>query len=222
MEKNGLQSVRRKGMIDGINVFTQNSIRMEKGKVIYFDPFRIDQEWKDADLIFITHNHYDHFSLEDIGRIAKKDTKIILPEKMRKDTKRLNFLEEHIFYVKPGQSYQVDEITFTTVPSYNIIKPFHPKSYGGVGYILEIQKVRYYIAGDTDLIQEIKEVQCEVAFLPIGGIYTMNYKKAAELANLIRPKIVIPVHYGSIIGKKEDGIRFRELLALDIQCELYI
>ena len=209
-------------MIEGIRVFTQNSIRIEKEKVIYFDPFRISEEFKDADLIFITHNHYDHFSLEDIGRVAKKDTKIVLPEKMRKDTKRLNFPDENIFYVKPEQHEQVDGIDFVTVPSYNIIRPFHPKSYGGVGYILEIQGVRYYIAGDTDLTQEIKEVRCEVAFLPIGGIYTMNYKKAAELTNIIRPKVVIPVHYGSIIGRKEDGVRFQELLASDIQCEIYL
>ncbi len=83
-------------MAEGINVFTQSSIRMEREQVIYFDPFRINQEFQDADLIFITHNHYDHFSLEDIGRVAKKDTKIVLPEKMRKDTKRLNFSEENI------------------------------------------------------------------------------------------------------------------------------
>lgn len=209
-------------MTDGIMVFTQNSIRMEKEKVIYFDPFRINQEFKDADLIFITHNHYDHFSLEDIGNVAKKDTKIVLPEKMKKDTKRLNFPDENIFYVKPGQEYIVDGITFITIPSYNIIKPFHPKSYGGVGYLLYLEKIRYYIAGDTDLTQEIKEVQCEVAFLPIGGIYTMNYKKAAELTNIMKPKVVIPVHYGSIIGKKEDGLRFKELLAPDIQCQLYL
>lgn len=209
-------------MIEGIRVFTQNSIRMEKGQVIYFDPFRIDREFQDADLIFITHNHYDHFSLEDIGRVAKKDTKIILPEKMKKDTKRLNFLEENIFYVKSGQQYQIDGISIVTVPSYNSIKPFHPKSCGWVGYILTIQDVRYYIAGDTDLIQEIKDIKCEVAFLPIGGIYTMNYKKAAELANIIQPEIVIPVHYGSIIGRKEDGVRFQELLREGIQCKLYI
>ncbi|MCX4268407.1 MAG: MBL fold metallo-hydrolase [Lachnospiraceae bacterium] len=209
-------------MAEGINVFTQSSIRMEREQVIYFDPFRINQEFQDADLIFITHNHYDHFSLEDIGRVAKKDTKIVLPEKMRKDTKRLNFSEENIFYVKPEQQYQIGEISVATVPSYNIIKPFHPKSCGWVGYILTIQGVRYYIAGDTDLTQEIKEVECEVAFLPIGGIYTMNYKKAAELANIIQPKVVIPVHYGSIIGRKEDGIRFRELLGAGIQCQLYI
>lgn len=213
---------KKRDITNGIKVFSQNSIRIEKGNVIYFDPFRISQEYKDADLIFITHDHYDHFSLEDIEKVAKKDTKIVLPEKMKKNTKEFMFSDKDIFYVKPDQSYSVDGVNFTTVPSYNLVKPFHPKSNQWVGYILKIQDIRYYIAGDTDLIQEIKEVQCEVAFLPIGGIYTMNYKKAAELANTIKPKIVIPVHYGSIVGKKEDGLKFKEQLAAGIQCELYI
>lgn len=207
-------------MTEGIKIFSQNSIRIEKEKIIYFDPFQIRQEYRDADLIFITHDHYDHFSLEDIGRVAKKDSKIILPEKMKKDRKKLSFSDNLIFYVEPGQSYMVDGVSFKTVFSYNLVKPFHPKGNRWVGYLLELGGICYYIAGDTDLIEEIQDVQCDVAFLPIGGVYTMNYKKAAELANRIKPKVVIPVHYGSIVGKKEDGLKFKERIAAGVQCEL--
>ena len=105
---------------------------------------------------------------------------------------------------------------------YNVNKQFHQKDNQWVGYIIEIDKTRYYIAGDTDLTPENKQVNCDVAFIPVGGTYTMNYTEAAELVNAIKPKIVVPTHYGDIVGEKDDGEKFKKLLNGNIQCEILI
>lgn len=206
-------------MLENIRVLCQSCVRIEKEKVIYFDPFRVDREYYDADVIFITHDHYDHFSTEDIAKVKKEDTCYVLPEKMKKEAAGLGVSKEQILLVKPGEQYTVNGLSFETVPSYNKLKPFHPKSAGWTGYLLTLGGERYYITGDTDVTKESKEVKCDVAFLPIGGTYTMTYKEAAELANVIRPKYVVPFHYGSIVGKKEDGEKFRQLLDSEITCE---
>ena len=206
-------------MLENIRVLCQSCVRIEKEKVIYFDPFRVDREYYDADVIFITHDHYDHFSPEDIVKVKKEDTCYVLPEKMKKEAARLGVSKEQILLVKPDEQYTVNGLSFETVPSYNKLKPFHPKSAGWTGYLLTLGGERYYITGDTDVTKESKEVKCDVVFLPIGGTYTMTYKEAAELANVIRPKYVVPFHYGSIVGKKEDGEKFRQLLDSEITCE---
>jgi len=120
--------------------------------------------------------------------------------------------------VRPNEEYEVLGINVKTIPSYNINKKFHPKENNWVGYLLEIDRVRYYIPGDTDITPENKLVKCEVCFIPIGGTYTTNYKEAAELVNIIKPQIVIPIHYGSIVGKRHDGIKFKKILNQWIYC----
>ncbi|MCH5344188.1 MAG: MBL fold metallo-hydrolase [Acetatifactor sp.] len=209
-------------MLENVRVLCQSCVRIERDKVIYFDPFRVDREYHDADIILITHDHFDHFSPEDIAKVQKENTCYVAPEKMKKEASKLGVPEEQIFLVKPGEQYTVDGVSFETVPSYNKLKPFHPKSAGWVGYIITINNMCYYVPGDMDATKESKEVKCDVAFLPIGGTYTMAYKEAAELANTIRPKCVVPFHYGGVVGQKEDGERFRELLDPGIQCELLI
>lgn len=206
-------------MLENVRVLCQSCVRIERDKVIYFDPFRVDREYHDADIILITHDHFDHFSPEDIAKVQKGNTRYVMPEKMKKEAAKLGVPEEQIFLVKPGEQYTVDGISFETVPSYNKLKPFHPKSAGWVGYIITLNNASYYITGDMDATKESKEVKCDVAFLPIGGTYTMAYKEAAELANTIRPEYVVPFHYGGVVGEKEDGERFRELLEPGIQCE---
>lgn len=110
-----------------------------------------------------------------------------------------------IHTIVPGASYEIEGLKIETVPAYNQLKPFHPKSAGWVGYILEIDGRRIYIAGDTDATKEAQSVKCDIALVPIGGKFTMNVKKAAELINKIRPEYAIPTHYGGIVGKKEDA-----------------
>ena len=111
----------------------------------------------------------------------------------------------------------VEEIKFETIPAYNTNKTFHPKENGWVGYIIIINGIRYYIAGDTDITEENKQVKCDVAFVPVGGTYTMDFKEAASLINEIKPKIAIPIHYGSIVGTEQDAIDFIRLLHPEIK-----
>ena len=192
-------------MVDNIDVFKQNSIRIKSDVgTIYIDPFKIDDETHDADFILITHDHYDHFSSEDIDKIKKDTTVLVVPEKMEAKAVKESGIKE-IETVKPGTYHEIGNLELETIPMYNILKPFHPKAAGWVGYILKINGKRIYIAGDTDATQEAKEVICDIALVPIGGTYTMDAKKAAELVNEINPEVAIPTHYGSIVGKLSDA-----------------
>ena len=194
-------------MVDSIEVNTQNSIRIaSRVGVIYVDPLEISDDRHDADYILITHDHYDHFSPEDIRKVAKADSILVVPEKMAVKAQEVADAVGRIESVKPAVYREVNE----TVPAYNTLKPFHPKSAEWVGYILRIDGKRIYIAGDTDATKEAKAVKCDVALVPIGGTYTIDAKKAAELVNTIRPDIAVPVHYGSIVGKPSDGDEFAE------------
>lgn len=204
-------------MLEDIQVLCHSSIKMEKEKVIYIDPFKIDKNYKDADIILITHDHYDHYSEEDIDKIKKNNTIIIAPEDLL--TKMLNagFDSKHIITVEPNKKYQVEDIKIETIPAYNIHKPFHPKENKWVGYKIDIKGFEYYIAGDTDITPENKKVKCDVAFVPVGGTYTMNFQEAANFVNEIQPKIAVPIHYGSIVGTKQDAIDFIGLLNKDVK-----
>lgn len=185
-------------------------------KVIYIDPFKIEKPTKDADYIFITHSHYDHLSLEDINKVCNENTKYIIPES------EIDKLEtNNILGVLPNNKYTIDDIEFQTIPSYNTLKPFHKKSNNWVGYLLNLDKT-IYIAGDTDINEDIKKVKCDIALVPIGGTFTMNYKEAAELVNIIKPKIAIPIHYGTIVGNIEDGNKFASLVDENIEVKTLI
>ncbi len=209
-------------MLETIEVLCHSSIKISKGIIVYIDPFKIDKEFHDADLIFITHSHYDHYSEEDILRVKKENTKIILTKDILEKPLQLGFNKESILAVEPNKDYEIDNIKFTTIPSYNVNKQFHPKSNNWVGYIIDFDNTKYYIAGDTDITEENQNVKCDIAFIPVGGTYTVNYIEAAELTNKIHPKIVIPIHYGSIVGTKQDAIEFKKLLDKDIECRIMI
>ena len=210
-------------MVDNIEVNTQNSIRIEsRVGTIYVDPLEIGNDAHDADYILITHDHYDHFSPEDIRKIVKADSILVVPEKMADKAQEVAGDVGKIETVKPGVYRELNGLEFETVPAYNLLKPFHPKSAEWVGYVLRIDGQRIYIAGDTDATKEAKAVKCEIALVPIGGTYTMDAKKAAELVNTIRPNVAIPVHYGSIVGKPADGQVFAENVKDPIKVEFKI
>lgn len=210
-------------MVDNIMVNTQSSTRIEsRVGVIYADPLGINDDVHDADYILITHDHYDHFSLEDIEKVAKSDSILVVPERMQGKAQEVAVIVGRIETVKPGVYREMNGLEFETVPAYNILKAFHPKSAGWVGYILRIDGRRIYIAGDTDATKEAKEVKCDIALVPIGGTYTMDAKKAAELVNAIRPDVAIPTHYGSIVGKPSDGETFARFVKDPIKVEFKI
>ena len=204
-------------MLENVEVLYHSSIKIKSNKIIYIDPFKIKENCNDADLIFITHEHYDHYSEEDIDKIKNKDTIIIVPEKLSNRLLEYGISQNNIVMVKPRQNYMVEGIKFETVAAYNLNKQFHPKENGWVGYIIELEGIKYYIAGDTDMTEENKKVKCDVALVPVGGTYTMNYKEAAELINTIKPKIAVPIHYGSIVGAEKDAMNFISLLDENIQ-----
>ena len=207
-------------MLEDIEVLCHSSIKLNTEKIIYFDPFRINENYHDADIIFITHDHYDHYSEEDIDKVEKTGTGIVAPEDLLAKLLKKGFQKENIITVKPNESYTVKNIKFTTIPAYNIYKQFHHKENKWVGYLIEIDGSSYYIAGDTDITEENKKIKCDVAFVPVGGTYTMNYKEAAELINIIQPKVAVPIHYGSIVGTEQDAANFSKLVSPEIKVEI--
>lgn len=209
-------------MLDNIEVLCHSSIKFNKELVIYIDPFKINDNFHDADIIFITHDHYDHYSEEDINKILKDNTNIVIPSDLEEKVLAFGLKKENILVVKPNGNYIVKGIPFKTLPAYNINKKFHPKSNDWLGYNITIDNLTYYIAGDTDITNENKQIKCDVAFVPIGGTFTMTYNEAAELVNQIKPKIAVPTHYGLIVGAKEDSLKFAKLINKEIECQIFI
>ena len=208
-------------MKENIEVFTQSSIRITDGNCkIYIDPFQMREVPKDADFILITHDHYDHFSPEDIEKVSNGRSVLLVPAKMIPQADKISSIVGEIHSVMPGEHYGINGLEFDTVAAYNNLKPFHPKSAGWVGYILQIDGQRIYIAGDTDMNRDNQDVKCDVALVPIGGKFTMDAKKAAEFINTIQPSIAIPTHYGSIVGKKEDADVFAAGVKAPIRTEI--
>ena len=203
--------------IDKIEVNTQSSIRLNLDKIIYFDPYKIEDSKNDADIIFITHNHYDHMDKESIMKVKKDNTIIVAPQSMESVIKEIEF-KEYIF-LNPFAKTVINDISIETIPAYNIGKPFHPRENNWLGYIVTVNDITYYVAGDTDAVPEIEDVKCDIAFIPIGGHFTMDVNEATELIKKMNTKVVIPIHYGSIIGNITDGKTLKENLS-DINIEI--
>lgn len=190
--------------MENIHWLGHSSFKIIGEKIVYIDPYQIHDTEK-ADIILITHTHYDHLSPEDINKIRAEKTIILAPEDAR--DKLTNFKP-----VKPNQFFTIEGIKVETVPAYNTDKPFHPQEKNWVGYIIQINGKRIYHAGDTDLIPEMEELKnIDIAILPIGGTYTMDVTEAVQAVNIIEPKIAIPMHYGKIVGTKTDAEKFKQL-----------
>lgn len=204
-------------MLENVEVLYHSSIKIKDNKIIYIDPFKIDKDYNDADIVFITHDHFDHYSEEDIDKVINENTTIIIPEELLTKILRKGINKNAVITVESNKEYIVQGIKFETIPAYNTNKTFHPKENDWVGYIITLDGIRYYIARDTDITEENRKVKCDVAFVPVGGTYTMNYSEAAELVNIIKPKIAVPIHYGSIVGTKQDATNFIKLLHSSIK-----
>lgn len=201
-----------------LTVNCQSSIKITGEKIIYFDPLKVEES-HDADLILITHSHWDHFSKEDILKIKKESTKIIAPKDSKEEILTLGFTESNIYIVEPDEEFSLHGILIKTVPAYNKSKTFHPKENKWLGYVVKIEDTIYYVMGDTDALEENKNITCDVLCIPIGGTYTMNATEAAEFTNILNPKKVIPIHYGLVVGTKDDLDTFKQLLNKKIEVE---
>jgi len=179
---------------------------IESLKNVCIDPFKIEKNFK-ADLILITHSHYDHCSVADIETIITENTTIICsPDCLSK----LNHLKvKNIQVLEPGQSTNIEGIMVETVPAYNTNKQFHPKADNWLGFIVTIDGIKIYHAGDTDLIDEMAQIKCDIALLPVSGTYVMTSNEAAEALKHLQTKVAIPMHYGSIVGTVEDAQDFK-------------
>ncbi len=188
-------------------------------KKVFIDPFKAETTDK-ADVIFITHGHYDHLSKEDIARLSTKDTVIVITPDGQSS---LSDFPGKVLLVEPNKDYDADGIKFHTVPSYNTNKQFHPKQNEWVGYVIEADGKRIYHAGDTDVIPEMegfKKLNIDVALLPVSGTYVMTASEAAKAAEMIMPKLAIPMHWGTIVGTQKDAEMFRDLLNGKVQVQV--
>ncbi|MHC4658167.1 MAG: MBL fold metallo-hydrolase [Planctomycetota bacterium] len=174
------------------------------GAVVYIDPWKLREVVHDATVVLVSHSHYDHYSAEDVAKVAGADTKIVGPGETIVNEKNGQVLE-------PGQSVTVRSVKVSGVASYNPNKQFHPKANNWLGFVVEIGSVRIYYAGDTDLTDETKALSdIDVALLPVGGTYTMGADEAAAAVEAIRPKRAIPYHWGDIVGSRSDAEQFAE------------
>ena len=204
-------------MLDFITINEQSSIRIDEEKVIYSDPYNISGAPHDADIILITHTHFDHYSPDEIRKVMNPGTVVVCLSSMTEPQE----LGLTVKQVTAGEKFEVLGVRFEAVPAYNTGKPFHPGSNGWLGYIIDSpDHGRLYIAGDTDITPDNKQVKCDIALIPAGGTFTTDAVQAAELVNTIRPKYAIPIHYGTVAGSPEDGEIFRK--AVDSGTEVVI
>jgi len=195
----------------GITWFKQSGFRLQDGdRVMYIDPYEITISPHDADVLLISHSHNDHCHTASVSRVAKETT-IALTEP--ESAAKIKNLIQDIRTATPGETLTVGGFKIETVPSYNINKTNHPKSKNYLGFVVTLQDGRrIYHAGDTDHIPEMEAIDCDVALLPCGGTYTMNTTEAAAAAKIIQPGIVVPMHYGSVVGSPQDGQTLKKLL----------
>lgn len=184
--------------------------------IIYIDPFKLRKEYNNvhnANLVLISHNHFDHLSLDDLMKVTNKETTIIAAKECLDQLKIMKVKE--IRGVLPGEKINVQNVTLETLPAYNTNKDFHPKRDGKVGFIITTNNLRIYHTGDTDIIPEMKTTSPDIGLIPVSGTYVMTAEEAARAVNdLIKPKIAIPMHYNSIVGTREDAIRFSEMVTV--------
>ena len=190
---------------------------IKNSRIIYIDPYNIKEGLEKADLILITHSHYDHCSVADMNKIVKAGTRIVITADCQSKITKFN-VPVHIDIVEPGHELDLGSVKIDIFPAYNTDKNFHPRDEGWVGYLIKMNNVLVYHAGDTDVIPEMQRLtgyggagKKFVALLPVGGRFTMTAEEAVEAANLIKPWLAIPMHYGSIVGDDSDAEEFVRL-----------
>ncbi len=199
-----------------------DGFRIQNGSVIYIDPFQIEGGGPKADIILVSHEHFDHCNVDDLKKVVGPNTTIVAHSQSKPELSKINVKEVRI--VKPGDKLSLGDVAIEVVPAYNLNKfrepgkVFHPKEDGKLGWVVTVKGVRVYHAGDTDHIPEMANIRADIALLPVSGTYVMTAQEAAEAAAAINPKIVIPMHFGAIVGSKSDAEAFQKL----VKCEVKI
>jgi L-ascorbate metabolism protein UlaG (beta-lactamase superfamily) len=197
-----------------------DGFKIKNAKTVYVDPYEI-KGGEEADILLISHNHEDHCSPEDVKKIVSEKTTIITTAESKRELSKTKAKE--ILVAKPGQKILIDDVAIETVPAYNVNKfrspghPFHPKENEMLGFIVTMNGVRIYHAGDTDLIPEMERFNVDVACLPVSGTYVMTAEEAVESTRHIKLKLAIPMHYGSIVGDDRDAERFKTLASCEVR-----
>ncbi len=216
-----------------ISINSHSSIQADD---LFFDPYNIDDkplkvydtkskifetcngilsDKKVAKYVLITHSHFDHLSIEDINKVIDENT-VIIATPDAKTALETNFKDNNKFFIRPNEAMELDGITISTFCSYNKNKDFHKKENGWVGYKVTTKDETFAVLGDTDFTDELKDLSCDILFIPIGGTYTMTASEAAEATNIIKPDIVVPSHYNSLVGSKKDEEEFLSKLDKNI------
>ena len=192
-------------MIDNIHWLGHDGFYLQGSKVVYFDPWEISGGPK-ADVVCISHEHFDHCSPDDVANISKDGTLIVT------EAQSAEKLSGNIKVLKPGESIEEGGVKVTAVPSYNTDKDFHPKANDWLGFVVELDGVKIYHAGDADFIPEMNDLDVDIALIPVSGTYVMTADQGIEAARAIKPKIAVPMHYGKIVGDENDARKFAEAL----------
>jgi L-ascorbate metabolism protein UlaG (beta-lactamase superfamily) len=192
-----------------------DTFRIAGSKVIYTDPYKVTKRDK-ADIVLISHEHFDHLSKEDLEKVISSGTTIVASPLCKDGLKDIRVKEIH--YLDPGGNVGVDGVEIEAVPAYNINKfrepgkAFHPKGEKRLGFVFNLDGSVVYYAGDADFIPEMKSIRCDIAMLPVSGTYVMTAEEAAEAAAVLKPKIAVPMHYGAIVGSDADAKKFKSLV----------
>lgn len=181
------------------------SLRIEGEKRIYVDPWKLKGPQPPADIVLVTHSHFDHCSPPDVAKVTTEETEILCAKDCVAE------LGTRAKAMRPGEKRTVKGVEIQGVPAYNLAKKFHPKANGWLGYVVVMGGESIYVAGDTDRIPEMEQLKgITVALLPVGGTYTMSAGEAAEAANKIAPEVAVPIHYGDVVGSEEDARTFQK------------
>ncbi len=189
------------------------SFRISNGKTIYIDPWQLKKSEPKADIILITHDHFDHLSVPDVKKIAKKDSVIVTTPSVKQH------VSGDVRVVKPGDKLSIGDVEIRAVYAYNPSKPFHPKDAGNVGFIITMNGESIYHTGDTEFIDEMKSLKADILLVPVGGKYTSDADDAAKIVNAINPKLAIPMHWGTLndVAGREAAERFKKLVKSPVE-----
>jgi L-ascorbate metabolism protein UlaG (beta-lactamase superfamily) len=206
-----------------IKWYGHDTFIIENDIKICIDPYKLSKSIE-ADLVLISHDHFDHLSLDDLKKISSDKTSIVAAKECVSKLGNIKCREK--LGIEPGEEKTVNAVRIHAINAYNIDKinpdtkrPFHPKEDKKIGFLIDIKGTRIYHTGDSDLVPEMSNLQPDILLVPVSGTYVMTAKEAAQAVEKIKPKIAIPMHYGTIVGSEDDAKEFRQLVK---SCDVHI